>query len=381
MIPLSQYIPMHFVNFWIPLELAESGDEPLTNRRSLELKISPALHRRSSVIFAHGGPLEPRSSPWLGGSLATAPGWTQWPRSPRLGAARNAHLRSSLAAAGSTGATGRPESGSPGASCRGWSCGRCQHREVSAWRFCGDRHIRHSDEGMSVDWTPSWLLSAFQVPDYHLKLDDRWPESVEEQFLLSVNIKTVYYKTIYYRCIIGRREEEYQDNILWDNIQKMYETQASTSDIFTRKYLHPFHTDAFRHRRFYTQTLLHTGSFTHGRFHMQTFLHTWRFYTDAFRHGRFYTQTFLDRDSFTTKRFRDCFDAQTYTHTERNGHTNRHTHTHVHTHVHAHTHTQTHTHTHTDTQSAFQTLVAAQVSKNPWKWNHVAALHVTAVWT
>ena len=87
---------------------------------------------------------------------------------------------------------------------------------------------------------------------------------------------------------------------------------------------------------------------------MQTFLHTWHFYTDAFRHGRFYTQTFLDRDSFTTKRFRDCFDAQTYTHThtERNGHTNRHTHTHthVHTHVHAHTHTDAHAHTHRHTK-------------------------------
>jgi len=159
----------------------------------------------------------------------------------------------------------------------------------------------------------------------------------------------------------------------------MYETQGSTSDIFTRKYLHPFHTDAFRHRRFYTQTLLHTGSFTHGRFHMQTFLHTWHFYTDAFRHGRFYTQTFLDRDSFTTKRFRDCFDAQTYTHTQRGMDTPTGTHTCTHTCTRAHT--QTHTHTHTDTQSAFQTLVAAQVSKNPWKWNHVAALHVTAVWT
>ena len=144
----------------------------------------------------------------------------------------------------------------------------------------------------------------------------------------------------------------------------MYETQGSTSDIFTRKYLHPFHTDAFRHRRFYTQTLLHTGSFTHDAFTGRRF-YTHDTFTQTLLDTDAFTQTFLDRDSFTTKRFRDCFDAQTYTHTQRGMDTPTGTHTHVHTHVHAHTHTQTHTHTHTDTQSAFQTLVAAQVSKNP----------------
>ena len=60
------------------------------------------------------------------------------------------------------------------------------------------------------------------------KLEDGWPESVEEQSLLL---------------------------IVWR---------------------HPF----------YTQALLHTGSFTHRLFYTQTLLHT-----DAFTHRRFDTQT------------------------------------------------------------------------------------------
>ena len=51
------------------------------------------------------------------------------------------------------------------------------------------------------------------------------------------------------------------------------------------------HTNAFTHRRFYTQTLLHTDAFTrrcflhtHTHFHTQTLLHT-----DAFTHRHFYT--------------------------------------------------------------------------------------------
>ena len=57
------------------------------------------------------------------------------------------------------------------------------------------------------------------------------------------------------------------------------------------------HTNAFTHRRFYTQTLLHTDAFTrrcflhtHTHFHTQTLLHT-----DAFTHRRFYTQALLHK--------------------------------------------------------------------------------------
>ena len=39
------------------------------------------------------------------------------------------------------------------------------------------------------------------------------------------------------------------------------------------------HTNAFTHRRFYTQRLLHTDAFTHRRFYTQTLLHT-----EAFTH-------------------------------------------------------------------------------------------------
>ena len=83
------------------------------------------------------------------------------------------------------------------------------------------------------------------------KLDDGWPESVEEQSLLLLVWRHAFY------------------------------TQAL------------LHTDAFTHRRFYTQTL-----FTRRRFYTQKLLHT-----DAFTHRHFYTQTLLHRDAVTDRRF------------------------------------------------------------------------------
>ena len=61
------------------------------------------------------------------------------------------------------------------------------------------------------------------------------------------------------------------------------------------------HTQAFTHRRFYTQKLLHTDGFTHRRFYTQALLHADAFYTrtHAFTHKRFYTQTLLHTDTFT----------------------------------------------------------------------------------
>ena len=44
-------------------------------------------------------------------------------------------------------------------------------------------------------------------------------------------------------------------------------------------------------RRFYTQTLLQTEAFTHKRFYTQSLLHTQTLlHTEAFTHRRFYTQ-------------------------------------------------------------------------------------------
>ena len=87
------------------------------------------------------------------------------------------------------------------------------------------------------------------------KLDDGWPESLEEQGLLLLVLR--HYITSQYieRCIISRRDKWYQDNL--------------HTDAFTQRLLH---TGAFTHRHFYTQTLLHTDAFTHLRSHERQFL-------------------------------------------------------------------------------------------------------------
>ena len=53
------------------------------------------------------------------------------------------------------------------------------------------------------------------------------------------------------------------------------------------------HTEAFTHRRLYTQKLLHRR-FLHKRFYTQKLLHT-----DTFTHRNFYTQTLLHTDTLT----------------------------------------------------------------------------------
>ena len=45
------------------------------------------------------------------------------------------------------------------------------------------------------------------------ELDDGWPESVEEQGLLLL-VWRRNLETMYERCVIGSREEEYQDQIV-----------------------------------------------------------------------------------------------------------------------------------------------------------------------
>ena len=71
------------------------------------------------------------------------------------------------------------------------------------------------------------------------------------------------------------------------------------------------HTEAFTHRRFYTQALVHTNTFIHRRFYTQTLLHA-----DAFTHRSFYTQTLLHTDGFTYKHFyaETLLHTSTFTH-------------------------------------------------------------------
>ena len=128
------------------------------------------------------------------------------------------------------------------------------------------------------------------------KLDDGWPESVEEQGLL---------------LLVLRHYIILQDNIL--NIYFRQTRREVSRQYFTstRQYktivcIVSF-VKFFRHRTFYTQTLLHTEAFTHKHFYTQTLFTQTPLHTEAFTHRRLYTRTL-----FTHRRFY----TQTLSHTE-----------------------------------------------------------------
>ena len=76
-------------------------------------------------------------------------------------------------------------------------------------------------------------------------------------------------------------------------------------------------TDAFTHRRFYTQTLSHKNPFTHRSSYTQKLLYTQTpLHTDTFTHRHVYTQTLLHTDAFTHRHFytRAHFHTETFTH-------------------------------------------------------------------
>ena len=124
------------------------------------------------------------------------------------------------------------------------------------------------------------------------------------------------------------------------------------------------YTEAFTHKRFYTQMLLHThtlshtNAFTHRRFYTQRLLHT-----DAFTHRRFYTQTLLHTDTFTHRSF--------------------YTHTHTHTHTHAfllHTHTHTFTHRGFYTQTLTQRLLHTEAFTPTHAYTHLLRNILSNYW-
>ena len=105
------------------------------------------------------------------------------------------------------------------------------------------------------------------------KLDDGWPESVEEQGLLLLVWRHNITNNIWKMCYRQSRR-----GVARQNSEKC-KTIVCIANTFT-------------HRRFYTQKLLHTEAFTHRSF-----------YTEAFTHRRYYTQTLLHTDAFTHRRF------------------------------------------------------------------------------
>ena len=131
------------------------------------------------------------------------------------------------------------------------------------------------------------------------KLDDGWPESVEEQGLLLLVWRHHITNNILKMCYRQSRRGLSRQN------------SRSARQQFASQTL--LHTEAFTHRRFYTQKLLHTKAFTDRHFLTQMLLHrhfyTQSFYpqkllqTEAFTHIRFYTDAFthmlLHTDIFT----------------------------------------------------------------------------------
>ena len=202
-----------------------------------------------------------------------------------------------------------------------------------------------------------------------IKLDDGWPESVEEQGLLLLvwrrNIRNDIWKLCYRQ---SRRGVSRQDSEKCKTIvciantftHRRLHTDAFTHKAFTHRsfYTNTFtqtllHTEAFTYKHFYTQMLLHTNALTHRRFYTRTLfthrrflrtdafthkhiytqrlLHTNTFtqtllHTNTFTHRRFYTQTLWHTDAFTHRRFytprllhTDTFYTQALLHTDKNG--------------------------------------------------------------
>ena len=129
------------------------------------------------------------------------------------------------------------------------------------------------------------------------KLDDGWPESVEEQGLLLVvwrhHITKQYVQDVLYA--VEKRSIK--------TISHKYKTIVCIANTFTHR---NFYTEqAFTQTTSYTEKLLQTGAFTHRHFYTQTLLHTRHFYTQtllhtgAFTYRQFYTQALLHTVAFT----------------------------------------------------------------------------------
>ena len=144
---------------------------------------------------------------------------------------------------------------------------------------------------------------------FYDKLDDGWPESVEEQGLLLLVWRHNFTNNIWKMCYrqsrrgVARQNSEKCKTIVCianTFAHRRFYTDAFTHKAFTHRSFYTqklLHTEAFTHRCFYTQTLWHTDAFTHRRFYTKTLLHWQR---------GFYTQTLLHTNAFTERRFYTC---------------------------------------------------------------------------
>ena len=220
----------------------------------------------------------------------------------------------------------------------------------------------------SVEWWSWWTSQEsskgggpFTPVALPLQLDDGWPESVEEQSLLLLVWRHTFYTQALLHTDAFTHRRFYTQTLF--TRRRFYTQKLLHTDAFThRRFLHA---GAFTHRSFYTQTLLHTdafkhrrflhtGSFTHRDFYTQRLLHTETFtHTDAFTHRRLYKNTFTRRDcyrqtlwhtdAFTHRGFyTDAFTHRDF-YTHRRFYTQKLLHTDAFTHRHFYTQTLLHT--------------------------------------
>ena len=128
------------------------------------------------------------------------------------------------------------------------------------------------------------------------KLDDGWPESVEEQGLLLLVWRHNFTNNIWKMCYRQSRRGVSRQN------SEKCKTVVCIANTFTHRSFYTqtlSHTKAFTHRSFYTQKLLHTEAFTHKAFTHRSFYIQKLLHTEAFTYRSFYTQTLLHRHFYT----------------------------------------------------------------------------------
>ena len=217
-----------------------------------------------------------------------------------------------------------------------------RYEDERMWKW--DVKIRGCEDEMwrweNILQTPHYWKNPALRRSREERLDDGWPESVEQQGLLLLvwrrNFRNDVWKMYYRqsrRGVSRPNSEKLLHTVAFTQTllhRKLLPTEAFIyrsfyTNTFTHRYVYtqtllhtnPFthrscfytqmlvHTEGFTHRRFYTQALLHTNTFTQKLFYTQTLLHA-----DAFTHRGFYTQTLLHTNTFTHRRF----DTQTLLH-------------------------------------------------------------------
>ena len=207
------------------------------------------------------------------------------------------------------------------------------------------------------------------------RLDDGWPESVEEQGLLLLVWRRNFRNDIWKMCYRQSRRGVSRQN------SEKCKTIVCIANTFTHRRFYTqklLHTEAFTHRSFYTDAFTHKA-FTHRSFYIQKLLHTEafthrRFYTDTFTHRHVYTQTLLHTDPFT---HRSCFYTQTLVHTEAFTHRRFYTQALL---THKHFYTQTLLHTDGFTHKRFYTQSLVHTDAFTQRPSHVPTAKSSLSW-